>query len=123
MIENVTNERGDCNTCEYTLFWGCVRFGEVYRGVESDDSFDTLWAQSRCCYEGNVTTRRKAAEEDVGWVILPGVRSDIMDGIFCVLCGCGERVFWSFAIISIEDYTLRASGDNRTEFVICAEKW
>jgi hypothetical protein len=100
-----------------------VRLGEVYGGIESNNTFDKLWAQNRCCDESNVAARREAAEEDVRSVILAGIRSEIMGDIFGILDGCWKGMFWGFAVIGIENHTFGAGSDKRTEFAVCTEGW
>jgi len=98
-----------------------VLLGEVHRGVETNNSFNAFWTQSGCHDEGNVTSRREATEEYIGRVILTGIHSEIMGYIFSVLDCCGKWMFWGFAVIGVQNYTLGAGSNKRTEFTVFAE--
>ena len=115
-----TPSRNDA-TCKDTLLWCCVPLSEVYAGVECEDPFDTFWAQSGCRDQSDIATRRETAKKDVGWIIFIRICSEIISDILGILDSCWKRVFWGFAVIGIEHYTLGASGDKRTKFTISAE--
>jgi hypothetical protein len=98
-----------------------VLLGEIYSRVKSDDSFESVWAKSGCRNEGNTSTCRESAEEDVGWIVFIRIRNQIIYDVLCILDSSGEWVFWGFAIISIEHETLGASGNERAKFAVGAE--
>ena len=47
--------------------------------------------------------------------------SEVMSDVLGILDGCRERVFWGFAVIGVQNYTLGTGSNKRTEFAVFAE--
>ena len=82
--------------------------GKVDDGVKRSNASDALWTEMCTNDESETGTCGEASKGDAVNVVDVRLRKDVVDDVDGIVNGSGERMFWRFAVVGVDENAVRA---------------